>query len=104
MSLLYMTALMISITGMMTLDHKYRIAFFNDARRTALTLGAGLIVFCLWDFAGIGLGIFSKGSSDYSLAFELLPEFPVEEILFLLLLCYLSLLCYLLFRRRKEVR
>ena len=100
MPFVYLSLLVISIFGMVMIDRRFKLAFFHDARRTALTLCSAVIAFIVWDLAGIALGIFSKGASAFSLEYELLPELPIEELFFLLLLSYLSLLSYLYFKRR----
>lgn len=92
---LYLLALLFSIGGLALLDHRFKLAFWRDARRTAKTLGVGILLFLIWDALGIGLGIFIHGNGSYSLPFRLAPEFPLEEIFFLLLLCYSALLLYL---------
>lgn len=101
MEFMYLTALLVSISGMLVLDRKYSLAFFNDARRTALTISTAMTVFIVWDLAGIALGIFRQGASPFALDFQLLPELPLEELFFLFLLCYISLLAYLWFARRR---
>ena len=99
----YLLTLGISIFGMVTLDRRFKLAFFADATRTAWTLVAAMSVFILLDIAGIALGIFHKGESNLTLNIQILPEFPVEELFFLFLLCYISLLGYLYVKRRIEV-
>lgn len=90
----YLLGLLISITGLAVLDHRFKLAFWYDAKRTWLTLGIGLVVFLVWDLLGIGLGIFFHGGSQFTLPYRLLPELPIEECFFLFLLCYVSLLLY----------
>lgn len=100
MSLLYLTSLAIALFGMAMIDRKYRLVFFHDAKRAAVTVGVAVGVFIIWDILGIALGIFRQGTSGYDLGFEVLPELPIEEFFFLFLLCYLSLICYEYLRRR----
>ena len=90
----YLAALLFSLSGLAVLDRRYKLAFWLDKKRALLTLGIGLAVFVVWDIAGIGLGIFLHGNSRYTLPFRLGPEFPLEELFFLALLCYTSLLIY----------
>lgn len=90
----YFIALVVSIGCLFLIDWRHKLAFWFDWRRTGMTIVLGLAFFLIWDFAGIFLGIFFSGGSPYALPFMLLPEFPVEEILFLFLLCYLTLLMY----------
>lgn len=94
MHLSYLAALMIALGGLAVLDVKYRLAFWHNARQASLALGCSVVIFIIWDALGIGLGIFRHGNSPYSLPFTLAPEFPVEEVVFLFLLCYSTLIIY----------
>lgn len=85
---------------MVMIDRRFQLALFAFPRRTLAVLAISVGTFLLWDLAGILLGIFSKGTSQFSLSLELLPELPLEELFFLLLLSYLSLLCYLYLLRK----
>lgn len=91
MGLLYLLALLVSITGMVVLDRRFTLFFFRDARRASIVLAAGLVFFICWDLAGIGLGIFFRGETSFMTGLQLAPELPIEEIFFLTLLCYLSM-------------
>lgn len=97
---LYGAALAVSIAGLATLDWRYRIALFAEARRSIAVIAAGVAVFLLWDFAGVSLGIFFIGSAPYLSGWTVAPEIPVEELLFLTLLVYQTLLLWRWFERR----
>ena len=90
----YAGALLVSLCGMATLDHRYRLFFFADARRAAAVLVSGVAFFVAWDLVGIGIGIFVRGQTPYMTGVLLAPELPVEEIGFLTLLCYLTMNLY----------
>lgn len=90
----YLLGLVIGICGMAVIDWRYKLAFWHDRRRTILTILIGVAVFVVWDLLGIGLGIFFHGGSQFSLPIRLLPEFPIEELFFLVLLCYCTLVIY----------
>ncbi len=94
MEWLYLAALSVSIAGMAIIDRRYKLAYWHDRRRTLLTLGIAVAVFIIWDILGIALGIFFHGGSQFTLPYRLLPEFPVEELFFLVLLCYCTLVIY----------
>lgn len=79
---------------MAVLDRKYSLAFWSDKKRTIGVLIAMIGIFLVWDILGIGLKIFYQGESSYVLPFEILPELPVEELFFLFLLSYLTILLY----------
>ncbi len=87
----YMITLIFSCAGMLIIDWRYKLAFWNDARRTTLTLGCAILLFIVWDNLGLALGIFFKGHSPYTPVLMLWPDFPLEEILFLFLLCHVTL-------------
>ncbi|SMQ71395.1 lycopene cyclase domain-containing protein [Agreia sp. VKM Ac-1783] len=91
MGLLYLLALLVSITGMVVLDRRFTLFFFRDARRASIVLAAGLAFFIAWDLAGIGFGIFFRGETSFMTGLQLAPELPVEELFFLTLLCYLAM-------------
>lgn len=91
MSVVYLVALSISLFGMVMLDRRFRLFFWDDARRAGIVLGAGVALFLVWDLFGISLGIFFRGQTPFMTGLLLAPELPVEEVFFLTLLCYLSM-------------
>ena len=96
---LYLAALVVNLLGLATLDWRYRVALFAHARRTAVTVALGVVLFLLWDLAGVGLGIFFIGAAPYLTGWTVAPEVPVEEIAFLTLLVYQTLLLWIAFSR-----
>lgn len=94
MQWLYLGSLLFSISGLTVLDWRYKLAFWHDARRTVVTLSFAIMLFVLWDFVGIWFGIFFHGNSPYTLPYRIAPEFPIEELFFLFLLTYVTLLLY----------
>ncbi len=104
MSLLYLLALAIALTGMVMLDRRFRLFFWADARRAALVLLVGVAFFVLWDLAGIGLGVFFRGETAFMTGLQLAPELPLEEVFFLTLLCYLTMNLYGFFRASSLMR
>ena len=94
MTLLYLAALLIALTGMVVLDRRFRLFFWRDARRAAIVLAAGLVLFLAWDLAGVGGGIFFRGETPFMTGLQIAPEVPLEEVFFLALLCYLTMNVY----------
>lgn len=92
---LYLLLLGVSLAGLATLDWRYRLAWWAQPRRTALTLLFGVALFLVWDLLGIGLGVFFIGKNQLLTGVLLANELPLEEPVFLLLLCYTALLTYL---------
>jgi lycopene cyclase domain-containing protein len=87
MTWLYLAGLLFSLM----VDRRFRLFFWADARRAAIVLSVGVLFFLLWDFAGIGLGIFFRGPSELVTGLVVAPELPIEEIAFLTLLCYVTM-------------
>jgi lycopene cyclase domain-containing protein len=91
MTLAYLLILMVSIAGMITLDWKFKLAFFRDLKVSAVTMVLGVAMFTAWDDMGIRQGIFFRGSGQWMTGLQLFPEYPIEELFFLILLNYLCL-------------
>lgn len=102
-SYLYLTILLISILGLIGIDRKHRLALFNNPRATIASVVFAVVVFLVWDIIGISLGIFFRGNAPHLSGLLLGPELPLEELFFLILLSYNTLLAYQFFaiRRRK---
>ena len=100
----YLAALLVSLAGLGFLDWRHRVAVFADARRTLATIGIGVAAFLAWDLAGVGLGIFFRGDSRYLTGIQVAPEVPLEELFFLTLLVYQTLLLWLALSRRVASR
>lgn len=91
MSLAYLACVLVALAAMVLLDRRFRLVFWRDARRAAITLAIGLAFFLAWDVAGIALGVFARGASPAMTGIEVAPDLPLEEIFFLVFLCYLTL-------------
>ena len=100
MNWLYLSALLVSFSGMAVIDRRYSLAFFEDSKRTFLTVLVSVGVFVVWDIAGIALGIFYSGNSPYMSRLYLGPEFPIEELVFLTFLTYFTLVMYRFWSKR----
>jgi len=87
----YLVALLVSIFGMATLDRRFTLFVWRDPARGAVTLLAGVVFFLAWDLVGIDLGIFFRGETAFMTGWQLYPELPVEEVFFLVLLCWLTM-------------
>ena len=96
MMLAYLGVLLAGIACMALLDARFRLVFGVPGRRVRaiVVLGAGLVFFLAWDIAGIALGIFHRGENAVSTGILLAPELPIEELVFLGFLCYLTLVLY----------
>ena len=90
----YLIGLIVSIAGMAMIDRRYKLAYWHDRERTVICIMVAVAVFIVWDVMGIALGIFFHGGSRFTLPFRIAPEFPIEELFFLTLLCYCTLVIY----------
>lgn len=88
----YLAILLVSLIGCYLLDRTHKLAFTVDPKRALLSMVPAFIVFFIWDIAGIALGIFFRGNNTLLTGLQLFPEFPIEEIFFLMLLCYSTLI------------
>jgi len=91
----YLICLLVAVVGLILVDRRFRLYFWDSPGRAAIVTLIGIAFFTVWDAAGIGLGIFLRGDSPAYLGWDLAPEFPVEELLFLTFLCYLTMLLVL---------
>lgn len=94
MTFLYLAALLVSITGMIVLDVRFRLFFAVAPVRAAITMVVGVAFFLAWDVAGITHGIFFRGNPDLLTGVLLAPELPLEELFFLILLGYTTMNAY----------
>lgn len=104
---LYIAAILLSAAGVAALDWRFRLAAFRAPWRTLAVVGIGTAFFVIWDLAGITAGVFIMGDSPAYLGLLLAPHLPIEELLFLAFLCYLTLVVWagverLLPRERKD--
>ena len=90
-SFLYLGALLVSNTGLATLDFKYKLAIAKSKNYLCLIL-IPVAFFLAWDLAGISSGIFFRGNAAHLTGILLSSELPLEEIFFLILLSYSALL------------
>ena len=81
------------------IDYKQKLALFTQPLRTIITLAVAVVVFLIWDFVGIALGIFFRGEGPYLTGITIAPELPIEEVFFLTLLSYTILIAYLGFKK-----
>ena len=101
MSFAYLGALLLSLGGLTTIDYKHKLAFFGKPKKAIISLAIPYLFFVLWDLSGIAAGIFFRGNVDHMIGITLFPEFPIEEVFFLGVLCYTALLLTARFARSK---
>jgi lycopene cyclase domain-containing protein len=99
MQLAYLGTLALGSGCMALMDRRWRLVLWADARRALLVIGAGLVLFLAWDVAALRLGLYHRGESAGMTGVEVAPNLPLEEIFFILFLCYLTLVMHRLVHR-----
>jgi lycopene cyclase domain-containing protein len=94
-NLLYLAALLTSVACILLVDWRYSLFIFGEPLRASIILVIGAVFFLLWDIAGIALGIFFQGTGPYMTGIMLGPELPLEELVFLLFLCHITMVLVL---------
>jgi len=102
MSWVYATSLLVSSACLVLLDVRFSLVFRRRPVAGAVALVIGILFFIAWDAAGISLGVFRHVDSHWATGVLLAPEFPVEELLFLTFLSYLTLILLSGWRRLRE--
>lgn len=92
---LYLLALLVSLTGLFLIDYRFKLVFFKDWLAGTVAIAAGVAFFLAWDLAGIFGGIFFRGHGHGLTGLMIAPELPLEEVFFLILLCYTTLEVFL---------
>lgn len=88
---LYLAALLASTACMALLDRRFRLVLWRAPRAGAITVAIGIAFFLAWDLAAIASGHYAAGQSAGMTGIMLAPELPLEEIVFITFLCYLTL-------------
>jgi lycopene cyclase domain-containing protein len=99
---LYLALLLVSIAGLVAIDHRQKLALFVSPLATVISVSVAVVVFLIWDVIGIAQGIFFRGPAPHLSGILLGTELPLEELFFLVLLSYNTLLAYLFFARRSR--
>ena len=102
-SLAYLFSLLIALGCLALIDKRWKLVFYSQPKAAAKALAVGVLFFIIWDASGIGLNIFFSGHSRFMTNIYLGPNFPIEELFFLILLNYLPMLVYEGLGRRRRV-
>ncbi|MEY2676157.1 MAG: hypothetical protein RL510_177 [Actinomycetota bacterium] len=92
MSFAYLGILLFSLVGLTLIDYKFKFAFFANPKKSAIAFAVPYALFIVWDIAGIVTGIFFRGHAEHLTGITVFPEFPIEELFFLAVLSYTTLL------------
>jgi len=81
--LAYLSALLVAMGCMLVVDWRYRLFYWRNARAAWVVMAIGVAVLLLADVAGIALGLFIRGASEFATGVVLAPHMPLEEPVFL---------------------
>jgi len=92
--LAYGAALLGSTACMAVLDARFRLVLWREGRRSLIVLAIGIAFFLVWDLIAIAQNFYHRGESEAMTGIMLAPELPVEELLFITFLCYVTLVLH----------
>jgi len=86
-------AILLGLLGCMALvDAKWKLLVFRYPLRGLMVLVLGTGFFVLWDVLAIGQGIFLHKPSQLMTGVMVGDQFPLEELFFLVFLCYCAMI------------
>jgi lycopene cyclase domain-containing protein len=100
----YLAALLLALACIALVDHRWRLVMWSDARRGAVVLAAGVVFFLAWDLLAVHFGFYRQSGSDLMTGLQIAPDVPVEELFFVLFLCYVTLVLHTLVDRLVTAR
>ena len=90
----YLLILMVLLVCMALLDARWTLFLFAKPLPAAAVLLLGTIFFLVWDVSAIGAGIFLHRESPLMTGIMLGAQLPLEEVFFLLFLCYQAMILF----------
>ena len=103
MSLLYLAALLGSMFCMGLVDRRWKLFVFRRPGVALAAVGCGFVLFLVWDVVAIALDMYTKGDSPAMTGIDVAPHLPVEELVFITFLCYITGVLHGLFERVLDV-
>lgn len=91
---LYLAMLLGALGCMALLDRRFSLVFPRSPWRAAAVLATGTAFLLAWDVLAIGNGFYHRGESTAMTGVLLAPELPLEELVFVVFLCYLTLVLH----------
>jgi lycopene cyclase domain-containing protein len=95
----YLAALLASTGAMTVVDHRWRLVLWAEPVRALVVLVVGALLFLGWDLLALHHGFYGRGDSALTTGADVLPRLPVEEVVFVIFFCYLSLVLHRLVYR-----
>lgn len=99
MSWIYLLCIVVPGLCMALVDHRWRLFAFRRPLHALVAMLVGFVFFLAWDIVAIELGVYVRGESSAMTGVEVAPELPLEEIFFILFLCYVTGVFFRIFAR-----
>ena len=90
----YLLTLLAALACMGLVDRRWRLLLWADPKRAVVVLAAGVALFLAWDVAALRFGLYRRGDSRWMSGLEVARDLPVEELFFVLFLCYLTMVLH----------
>ncbi len=98
----YLFVLLLGISGLILTDAKLKLVFFYQPRAAVKTIASLIVILLLADIVGIKLGIFFTNQHYVTGMYIVSPNLPIEELVFLFLLSYVTLLVFRLICQHRK--
>lgn len=99
MSGAYLAAELVALACVVGVDARLHLFVWADARRAGVVLAAGVALFVGWDVVAIAAGFYGRGAGTAMLGVEVVPHLPLEELVFVTFLSYVTMVVLALVRR-----
>lgn len=105
--LTYLVAILVPLAAMAAVDRRWRLVLWAHPWRGVVVLASGALAFLGWDLVALGHGFYRRGGSPLMTGVDVAPGLPLEEVFFVVFLCYLTLVLHrlvvgLLVRRPRD--
>lgn len=94
MGIYYSLALLVSLCGLAYGDWAKKLVIFRNPKVSLQIIALGMSFFLLWDSIGILLQVFATNQKYVTGLHLITPDLPIEEFMFLALLCYVTLISW----------
>jgi lycopene cyclase domain-containing protein len=92
--LTYLVALLVPLAALAAVDRHRRLVLWAHPVRGVAVLALGSAAFLGWDLLALAHGFYRRGGSPLMTGVDVAPDLPVEELFFVLFLCYLGLVLH----------
>jgi lycopene cyclase domain-containing protein len=90
----YLAVLLAGLACMGLMDRRWRLVLWADLRRGLTVLSVGVVGFLVWDLLAVHAGFYRRGGAGIVTGVQVAPGVPLEEVFFVLFLCYVTLVLH----------